>query len=150
MAIPKVLEALWIWRQYPRQIANDLSRFHRREMIEWHRGTLSSYDLLVFLEFMPAEGAFAAALRDQEYSEDQITWRHIANELARLRATMHAVHGGQRYEPPVLLSRAQQIEEAMSAEATEERREDFFAFATITPDPSILDRQADDLLFAEV
>jgi hypothetical protein len=90
---------------------------------------MSSYDLLVLLEFMPERGAFKAALRDDEYSEDEITWRHIANELARLRATMHAVHGGQRYDPPTLKSKAEQRAEIEDEEATAQRREEFFTFA---------------------
>lgn len=90
---------------------------------------MSSYDLLALLEFMDDEGALKSALRGGEYSEKQNTWRHIANELARLRATMHAVHGGQRYDPPLLLSKADQRAETESAEETAERREDFFSFA---------------------
>lgn len=90
---------------------------------------MSSYELLELLEFMPEEGAFRNAVRGGEYSEDQITWRHIANELARLRATMHAVHGGQRYEPPLLKSVSEIRHEQEVAEAAEERREGIFAFA---------------------
>jgi hypothetical protein len=91
---------------------------------------MSSYELLTLLEFMDEDGAFKTAVRGGEYSEDQMTWRHIANEIARLRATMHAVHGGQRYEPPLLLSKAAQQDEIEDAQAAEERREDFFSFAT--------------------
>lgn len=94
---------------------------------------MSSYELLELLEFMPEHGAFKTALRGGEYSEDQITWRHISNELARLRATMHAVHGGQRYEPPLLLTKAEQRQQQAELEETAERREDFFALADRTP-----------------
>lgn len=94
---------------------------------------MSSYELLELLEYMPDRGAFKTSARGGEYSEEEITWRHIANELARLRATMHAVHGGQRYDPPLLLSKAAQLEELEELEETAERREDFFAFADRTP-----------------
>lgn len=94
---------------------------------------MSSYELLELLEFMPEQGAFKTALRGGEYSEDQITWRHAANEIARLRATMHAVYGGQRYEPPVLLTKAEQRREQAELEETAERREDFFSLADRTP-----------------
>jgi hypothetical protein len=94
---------------------------------------MSSYELLELLEFMPDNGAFKTALRGGEYSEDQITWRHISNELARLRATMHAVYGGQRYEPPLLLTKAEQRDEMTQLEETAERREDFFSLADRTP-----------------
>jgi hypothetical protein len=124
-----VHEALWIWRQYPKQIASDLSRFHRRQVREWHDGEMSSYDLLVLLEFMDDEGALKSALRGGEYSERELTQRHHANETARLRATMHAVHGGQRYEPPTLMSKAEQLDQIEEAEAAAERREEVFTFA---------------------
>jgi len=94
---------------------------------------MSSYELMEYLEFMPEDGAWKTALRQGEYSEDQMTLRHLTNEVARLRATMHAVHGGQRYEPPVLKSRAQLLAELEDAEASEDRREGFFAFADRTP-----------------
>lgn len=90
---------------------------------------MSSYELLELLEYMPERGAFKTAARGGEYAEDQLVWRHISNELARLRATMHAVHGGKKYEPPILQSKAQQRLEVESAEAAEERREEVYAFA---------------------
>jgi len=89
---------------------------------------MSSYELLELLEWMPERGAFKSCARGGEYSEEEITWRHIANELARLRATMHAVHGGHRYDPPLLLTKAEQRANEEEAEAAEERREDFFSF----------------------
>lgn len=95
---------------------------------------MSSYELLELLEFMDEEGAFPTALRGGEYSEARLDIRYLANEVARLRATMHAVHGGQRYEPLELLSKAQQRIEAEDAEETAERREDFFALADRDPE----------------
>ena len=90
---------------------------------------MSSYELMELLEFMPEHGAFKSAVRGGEYSEEELTWRHIANELARLRATMHAVHGGKRYEPPLLLSRGEQRAEVEDAEASQERREEIYSWA---------------------
>lgn len=109
---------------------------------------MSSYELLELLEWMPDRGAFKTAARGEEYSEEEITWRHIANELARLRATMHAVHGGQQYDPPLLLSRAEQREEADDAEAAAERREEFFAFADRSTQYAIeaAEQDEDDLI----
>ena len=89
---------------------------------------MSSYELLELLEWMPERGAFKSCARGGEYSEEEITWRHIANELARLRATMHAVHGGHRYDPLLLLTKVEQRANEEEAEAAEERREDFFSF----------------------
>lgn len=125
----KVLQALWIWRQFPRQIASDLSQFHGRRIAEWHRGDMSSFELLDLIEFMDDDGALKTAMRGGEYSEDQLAVRHLANEVARLRATMHAVHGGRKYDPPLLLSKAEQNIEHEDSMAAEQRREDFFSFA---------------------
>lgn len=124
---------MWIWKQFPRQIASDLSQYHRRRIAEWHQGDMSSYELLELLEFMPERGALKTALRKGEYSEEEQVWRHVANELAKLRATMHAVHGGKQYSPKVFLTVAEIREMADDQEAAEQRREDFFAFADRTP-----------------
>lgn len=97
---------------------------------------MSSYELLEIIEFLPDESSYKTAARGYEYSEDQLTLRHLANEVARLRATMHAVHGGQRYEPPILMSRAQREVEHEDLEATADRREDFFTFADRTEEYS--------------
>lgn len=146
-AIPKVLEALWLWRQFPRQIASDLSQFHHRRIAEWHQGDMSSYELLELLEWMPERGAFKTCARGGEYSEEEMTWRHIANELARLRASFHAVHGGHRYDPPTLLTKAEQLADEQEAEAAEQRREDFFGmFADRTPRVEEFDDDDDDLI----
>lgn len=138
------MEALWLWRQFPRQIASDLSQFHHRRIAEWHSGEMSSYELLELLEWMPERGAFKTSVRGGEYSDEELTWRHIANELARLRATMHAVHGGKKYDPPLLLSKAAMREEAEDLEATEERREEFFSFADRSPRAIESERVDDD------
>ena len=95
------MEALWLWKQFPKQIASDLSRFHRRRIAEWHAGDMSSYELLELLEFMPEHGAFQTALRGGAWSETEMVAAETYNELARLRASYHAVNGGERsaYEP---------------------------------------------------
>lgn len=84
---------------------------------------------------MDEDGALKSALRDGEYSEARLDIRHLTNEVARLRATMHAVHGGQHYDPPLLLSMAERKAQAESEAETEERREGFYGFADRTPLP---------------
>lgn len=93
---------------------------------------MSSYELLELLEFMPEEGAFKRAARCGEFSETEQVWRHIASELARLRATMHAVHGGERYNPKVFMTLAEVKEIQREAESAEELRESVYAFADRT------------------
>ena len=95
---------------------------------------MTSYELLELLEYMDEEGALKSALRGGEYSEARSDIRYLANEVARLRATMHAVHGGQSYEPYLLLSKAEIKAQADEAEATTERREDFYGLADRTPE----------------
>lgn len=126
------MAAQWLWRQFPRQMGSDLSQYHHRRIADWHTGEMCSYDLLMLLEFLPPQSAMSRALRMGEYSEDQLDLRHLVNEVARLRATMHAVHGGQEYEVPYLLSKAQQRYEHEAAAATEERREDVYMMADRT------------------
>lgn len=95
---------------------------------------MSSYELLELVEFLPEEGAYRTARRGGEFSDEDLVRRHMANEVARLRATMHAVHGGQRYDPPILKSKAAEIDEAEDSMASEERREEVFSFADRDPD----------------
>jgi hypothetical protein len=94
---------------------------------------MSSYELLELLEFMPEKGAFKSAARGGEYSEEEIVWRHIASEIARLRATTQAVHGGERYAPRVFLTVAEAKEQRQEAEEMEEMRESVYSIADRTP-----------------
>ena len=94
---------------------------------------MSSYELMELLEYMPEEGAFKTAIRGGEYCERDQVWRHVANELAKLRSTMHAVHGGERYAPKVFLTIAEQKEMLEDAEEMESLREGVFQFADRTP-----------------
>lgn len=124
------MEALWIWRQYPRQIASDLSQYHHRRMKEWHDGTMSSYELMELLEFMPETGAFKSAARGGEYSGDQKVWVQIANEIAVLRAAYVQGVKGEEYGSMIFYSPVKLREMADKAEAQAEVRESFYSFAS--------------------
>lgn len=93
---------------------------------------MSSYELINLVEFLPSDGAFMAAARGGEYSIDEQVWRHMATEISKLRATLHAVHGGERYAPIVFPTVAEMREEQGAADSVEELREDFFSFADRT------------------
>jgi hypothetical protein len=127
--MPKVMEALWVWRQYPRQIASDLSQYHHRRIAEWHRGDMSSYELLELLEFMPDRGAFKKAVRGNEWSEEEAIWAQVANELAILRAVQAPKVKGERYGSRLWFSPAKLREMAAEAEEQEELRESVYQFA---------------------
>lgn len=104
------MAALWIVRQFPRQILRDLDRFHGRKLADWWRGTrdtdghlvLSSYELLTYLEFMDEEGAFKT---DAERGGAWPTWQQMlaesTNEAYRFRASYHMVssRGESSFDP---------------------------------------------------
>lgn len=118
-----------MWRQFPREIASDLSRFHHRRIAEWHGGTMSSYELLELLEFLPEDGAFKAAVRGGEYSENEQVWRYIATEMGKLRSITVAAHGGKSTEYRTFPTMTELREQTQDAEEAEERRELVFSFA---------------------
>lgn len=98
------MAAVWIWRQFPRQIAVDLRRFCGLHIKHWHRGTrgpdgdliLSSYELLELLEYLPESGAFkTAAERGGRWPTWQQMLAESVNESYRLRAAYHVVNGGE-------------------------------------------------------
>jgi len=124
--------ALWIWRQFPRQIASDLSRYHHRRIAEWHDGTMSSYELLELIEFFPDDGALRTAQRGGELCLRDQMLRYGVNETARLRATMHIVNGGKRYEPFTFLSVAEQRANYEDEMATADAREAIYSYADRT------------------
>lgn len=124
------MEALWVWRQFPRQIASDLSQYHHRRIAEWHKGEMSSYELLELLEYMPERGAFKTALRKGEYSEEEIIWRHIANRLSRIESITYVQASGKPGDPiKMFYTKSELLEMIEEAEEIEDRREDFFSFA---------------------
>ena len=127
------MQALWIWRQFPKQIASDLSEFHHRRIAEWHDGSMSSYELLELLEYMREEGAFKTALRDGEFCERDLVWRLAATEAARLRSIMQTVHGGKDTDIRTFPTMAEIRESMQDEEEFQDRREDFYAFATRSP-----------------
>lgn len=81
-----MLQALWMVRQFPRQIRRDLDRFHGRSLGNWWRGTrdahghlvLSSSELIDYLEFMDDEGAFKTAMRGGQWPD----WKRMLAESA--------------------------------------------------------------------
>lgn len=124
------MQAHWLWRQYPKQIASDLSQYHHRRIKEWHDGTMSSYELLELLEFMPERGAFKTAARGGEFSGDEKIWVQIANEIAVLRAGWVPKVKGEEYGSMIIYSPAKLREMAEKMDAQAEVRESFYAFAT--------------------
>jgi hypothetical protein len=137
-----VREALWIWRQYPREIASDLSQYHHRRIKEWHDGSMSSYELLELLEFMPERGAFKTAARGGEYSQEEKVWVQIANELAVIRAGFMPKVKGEEYGSQLHYSPLKLQEMIEKADAQTEVRESFYSFAAL---PGVAERNTPEV-----
>ena len=95
------MEAVWIWRQFPRQIASDL-RSRGLHIKHWLRGTLapdgemilSSYELLEVLEFLPEESAFKTdAERGGRWPEWKRMLAEAVNQGYRMHASYLTAHG---------------------------------------------------------
>ncbi len=123
------MEALWIWSQYPREIASDLSQYHHRRIAEWHSGEMSSYELLELLEFMPDKGAFKTAVRGGDPDEEQEVWNQIANELAIIRAVQAPKVKAEEYGSRIRYSPSKLKALVAEAEEQTEVRETFYSFA---------------------
>lgn len=90
------------WRKFPTEIRYDLSAVHGRSIGEWHRGQMSSNELIDLVEHLPDRSAFKTALRGGDWSIDQYVAARAANELALSRAD------GRDYEPELIKSPAQE------------------------------------------
>lgn len=83
---------------------HDISRYHPgRHIREWHRGEMSSAELLDLLEFLPEESATKTAERSGDWTSDQYRMSRIVNEVALMR---YERSGGQR--PQLEMSPGQQ------------------------------------------
>lgn len=136
--------ALWIWRQFPRQIASDLSQYHHRRIAEWHDGTMSSYEFLELVDHLPDRGAFRTACRGGELCLEEQMLRYGVNEIARMRATIHTVYGGKRYEPFAFESLAEQRARYEDEMATADGREVMYSYADRTRQWTGANDYADD------
>ena len=106
-------QAVLLWSQHPTPIECDLAdRGH--DIMEWHRGRMSSRRLLVLLEYGSDLGPYKKALRGGRQTRAERVAEEHFNETARLRASFHAAHGGEAafYEPPHLQDPIDEIEEA--------------------------------------
>ncbi|XTP37082.1 hypothetical protein ACORG1_13070 [Mycobacterium sp. TJFP1] len=89
------------WRKFPTEIRYDLSAVHHRCIGEWHRGEMSSNELIDLVEHLDDRSAFKTALRGGDWCMDQYVAARTANEIALSRAD------GRDYEPELVYSPAQ-------------------------------------------
>lgn len=85
--------AIVLWMRFPTELESDLSEFHRRSIAEWHRGTMSSRELLVLARHMNQHGAFRKAARRGSYTTEELVTATIANELMAMR--YHQIGGDE-------------------------------------------------------
>jgi hypothetical protein len=62
LRIPKVVEALLLWRRFPTQIEADLRiHCHGLRIADWHQGRMSSRELLVLVHGLPDTSKYKEA-----------------------------------------------------------------------------------------
>lgn len=71
---------------YPTEIAFDLSAVHHRHIREWHRGVMSSRELMELIEHLPDRSAYKTARRGGDWTTDQYVQARIGLEVAYSRA----------------------------------------------------------------
>ena len=100
--IPKVDIAIAVWRQEPNAIEAEL--FDRgANILDWHRGRMTSRQLLVLLEHPRSEDSpYPRALRDGQWPEWMQMLKELHKELALYRASWHVGKKGE-YKPKVFL-----------------------------------------------
>ena len=124
---------------WPRQIASDLSRFHRRRIAEWHAGDLSSFELLelfgasviddeksdtrtIRVDFTPEDGALAQAMLGDNRPEWKQAICQIANETAVMRVMQAPDASADEYGSRLFLPIAKQRELVKEAARRVERQ----------------------------
>ena len=129
-----MIEALWLWRQFPRQIASDLARFYHRRIAEWHHGTMRSGEFLELCEFMPLSSAFKSALARHNPMHEWLDWSdtdqamfQTANELSVLRSGQVQGVTSEDLGSQIFLSPAKQRQLVQEAEEHQEAMESVFA-----------------------
>lgn len=111
-----MLTAIAVWRQYPTAIEAELAdRGH--DIADWHRGRMSSRQLLTLLRHPRRDGAYEAALLDNEWPLWMLMIKEIHKEIALDRASKY-VGTQYEYEPMVFQSVSERIA-ALEAEGDE-------------------------------
>ena len=119
-----------LMRLYPTEIESDLSAYHQRSIGDWWQGRMSSRHLLALLRHLPEKSAYKTeAERDGEWPASVRMLQTGVNELSKLRASYHGMHGAQ-YEPILWISpgelRAQADEAEVGQELQAELADQFF------------------------
>lgn len=66
-----MLLAVWVWRQWPNEIeASIRAEYPNDDIMDWHRGTMSSRRLLVLLEGLSDRSPYKRAMSPTGWPED--------------------------------------------------------------------------------
>lgn len=116
--IPKVFDALLIWRWYCREIEADFQHHYNIDIADWVRGHMTSRRLIALLDGLPEESMFKRwAVRGGDWSEAQYLQARLVNEVALSRAD------GKGYTPQLVKSPAQTAAADDDAEYRRHRHE---------------------------
>jgi hypothetical protein len=121
-----------MWRQYPGELASDLSQFHRIRIADWHRGKLSSYELLELADFMDENGRLKTAQRLGDPPDYQKALFQAANELAVLRSTYVQQVNSDEYGSQLFLLPSRLRIMAEKDDVREEMTEGLFAMVDLS------------------
>lgn len=81
--------------------------FRGVDIVDWHRGDMSSRRLLVLLKGLSQKGEYWTARRDGDWSDDEYRQAAVVNELRLLRVDQAAING-QKMDAELMESPAQQ------------------------------------------
>lgn len=108
-----------VWRQHPTEIERELHDAGR-SIREWHRGVMSSRELLVLLRHAPEDGPYKTVLRDGDWPDWVQMIKEIHKEISVYRASKY-VGTDYEYVPMVFMSAPER-----SARLAQERVESEF------------------------
>lgn len=135
------MEAQALWRNFPGEIASDLSQYHRLRIADWHQGRMPSYELMELCEYMPDAGRFKTALRHLfpghpwlfllPWSQEAEALYQTANETSLLRAAKIPAESlkSEDIGSTIFVSPTRLLEFAEQEEEREEAREGIYAIA---------------------
>lgn len=110
-----------MWRQYPTEIEAELAD-RGYDILDWHRGRMSSRRLLVLLKHARETGPYMQALRDGGWPPVTKILAEVHKELALYRASKYA-GGDNEYAPLIFVDPVTVKREAEEAAAADEFRE---------------------------
>lgn len=104
-----------MWRQEPTAIEAELID-RGQDILDWHRGTMSSRRLLALLEHpKTVDSPYARALRDGEWPEWMEMLKELHKEFALYRASWYVGRKGE-YRPKVFLNLKERKEKFAEAQ----------------------------------